>query len=206
MLKTAAMIVTAAAAAAAHADVVQHFTNDQGAYQRAVGTHDLFIDFETNARGQVHGGVTDARLDGSFFSQDVTYFGGDTAALKIAHIGQGIDHEIGPSDNWSGTLRWEYSNLYAATSFTGIDVEADQRISFFRADEVVASTLVGGTEDVFQFFGFAVAGGFDAVELQGEFFAIDAHGSTLVPTPASAACLSALGIVMATRRRRVTHA
>lgn len=200
MNKTTIFVLAAAASFATAQTTI--FTNDQAGYDAATGSViDLFVDFETDSNGNAID-ASIGTIDGGVFSNEVTYSSGAGDPLvAIGNIDSPIFNEIGPSNGFTGTLRWDYGADYFATSFTGIEVEADSLISFFNDGMLVNSVNVGGTGDTFQFFGFTVVGGFDAVELSGNFFAIDAHASTLVPTPGAVALLGLAGVGAARRRR-----
>ncbi len=162
-------------------------------YDAAVGgIHTLFIDFETDAEGKplIPSENFDRNeyldIEGSVFSGDVTYSSPDfpSSRVNFADVGMGVDNEIGPFNFWSGTLRWEYTGNYIATAFSGVELEPDSVVSFYRSGKLVGQTEVGGFGDFFQFFGFVSTEAFDRIDLLGDFYAIDAHYST-IPGPGS---------------------
>lgn len=163
---------------------------DFAAYDAAVdGNQDVFIDFETTADGmsvvpdEDSNGDGNFDIEGSIFSDIVDYDSPDMASsrVNIADIAQGIDNEIGPFDAWIGNLRWTYDGQYVATGFTGVSMNPDARMRFLRNGQEIADVAVGGNNETFQFFGFVLDEPFDSVELEGDFFAIDAHYSTAEP-------------------------
>jgi hypothetical protein len=202
------VVLIAAGALAQTADASITVYDTFGAYDAAVGSnHTLFIDFATDKFGGAvipsedvdDNGLLD--IEGDTFSFDVTYSSPDfpSSRVNIGDIGQGIDNEIGPFDSWDGVLRWDYTAMYIATAFTGVSVEASTMIRLYDGAALVGETAVGGTGDLFQFFGFTSTVAFDGVELDGLFFAIDAHYSTVVPAPGA---LGLLVLAAGARRRR----
>ena len=175
----------AALSTGASAQVVVH--RDFASYDAAVGgDHSIFLDFETDADGDVLtpsenvNGDLFFDVEGDAFSDDVTYSSPDdlTSRVNFANIlGGGVQNEIGPFPSWNGTLRWDYAQEVVATAFTGVEVSVGTQIRLYRAGALVGSTAFGSF-DSFAFFGFTSAEPFDRVEIAGLFYAIDAHYST----------------------------
>jgi hypothetical protein len=186
--------------------------NNLPAYQAAVGPDSLYVDFETSKLG---GPVVfqDANVDGipdvlgDVFSNDVTYStpNAQSPRVNINDVDQGVDNEIGPYGTWDGVLRWDYTGSYKATGFTGVEVESSSQLRLYDGNTLVGSTLVGGSNLIFEFFGFLSTVPFNRAELEGSFYAIDAHRSTRVPEP-SACVLMLMGLgTIALRRRSVNR-
>ena len=158
-----------------------------GEYDTVVnGEHSLFLDYETDKDGNTvtpsedfdNNGLFD--IEGHSFSYVLTYSSPDypSSRVNIADIGE-VENEIGPYNEWDGTLRWEYAEcLHIATAFTGIEVDPTTQLRLYREGELVGSVQTGGTGAMYQFFGFVSSEPFDLAELDGIFFAIDAHYST----------------------------
>lgn len=192
LLAATSMIVLLAASPASALITVYH---DFTAYNNAVnGNHSLVVNFETDANNNPVVPSEDQNNDGRFdiegttFSTGVRYSSPNLGATRvnIATIDVPILNEIGPYGIWDGTLRWDYSIDYLATGFTGVSVEPDAVIRLYQNNQFVEQVGVGGTGDVFQFFGFVSTNQFDAVELNGLFYAIDDHRSTAdLATPAA---------------------
>ena len=202
------VVLIAAGALARTADASITIFNTFADYDAAVGsTHTLFLDFETDSAGGIVIPSEDIDLndlfdiEGNTFSFDVTYSSPDfpSSRVNIGNIGGDVQNEIGPFNEWDGALRWEYSGDYLATAFTGISVEPITVLRLFDNGMLIDSIPVGGTGQTFQFFGFTSTVAFDAVELDGIFFAIDAHYSTAVPAPGA---LGLLVLAAGARRRR----
>jgi hypothetical protein len=187
---TAAITSALLLAAPALADV--EVFSDFASYNLALsGNHDLFVDFETDADGSPIAAFGDADgngigdIDGGTFSDDVVYSSpqhpGFPARVNIATISPPVLNEIGPLGTWDGVLCWSYPALQRATGFTGIEVEPFTLIRFYAGNVLVDQAFVGGTGEVFDFYGFVTTNPFDRVELEGDFYAIDGHYSTLAP-------------------------
>jgi len=206
------------AAVSADAAIIS-YVNDSAGYFAATGGHTLFVDFETDKNGSAVSGTTGS-ISGDTFSDLVAYSSPSQSStdVNIARhsnpSGNPVLNEIGPLGTWDGILRWDYvGSDYWATSFTGVEVEASTTIHLYDDGSLVDWTSVGGTyvggtgSNQFQFFGFVSDAAFDAVELNGDFYAIDAHGSTsagVVPEPTTLAALLGMGGMglLAARRRR----
>ena len=178
-------------------------------YDIAVGgIHTLFIDFETDSRGnpvipsEDFDGNGFFDIQGSVFSNLVVYSSPDfpSTRVNIGDIDMGVDNEIGPFNVWDGTLAWDYTTNYIATAFTGVDVESSTVLRLFSGDTLVGQTTVGGIGEIFQFFGFVSTIAFDRAELDGIFFAIDAHYST-VPGPGALVAIGLFSLIGIGRRR-----
>ncbi len=202
------VILIAAGALARTVDASITVYDTFGAYDAAVGSnHTLFIDFETDKFGGTVSPSEDVDgndifdIEGDTFSFDVTYSSPDfpSSRVNIADIDLGIDNEIGPFTEWDGTLRWDYTAMYIATAFTGVSIETSAMIRLYDGATLVGETAVGGTGETFQFFGFTSTVAFDGAELDGIFFAIDAHYSTAVPAPGA---LGLLVLAAGVHRRR----
>jgi hypothetical protein len=181
-LLTLLLITTLTSPAAATITVYHDFAT----YDAAVGGfHSLVIDFATDASNQpvVPGnsnGDEFLDIEGNTFSNQVTYSSpsAPSSRVNIAINTQNL-FEIGPYPRWDFILRWDYSAQYIATSFTGVEMEPGTLLSLYNAGQFLASVPVGGTSDVFQFFGFVSSDPFDRVEVNGLFYAIDDHRSTI---------------------------
>ncbi len=178
-------------------------------YDIAVGgIHTLFIDFETDSRGNevIPSENVDGNqwfdIEGSVFSNLVVYSSPDFPSSRV-NIGYHpvVDNYIGSFNVWDGTLAWDYSTNYIATAFTGGNVEPSTVLRLFSGDTLVGQTTVGGVGEDFAFFGFVSTVAFDRAELDGLFFAIDDHLST-VPGPGALTLLGLGGLTMGRRRRR----
>ena len=178
-------------------------------YDTAVGgIHTLFIDFETDSLGnpaipsEDFDGNEYFDVEGSVFSNLVMYSSPDfpSSRVNIGDLDMGIDNEIGPFNAWDGTLAWDYTTNYIATAFTGIEVEPLTVLRLFSGNTLVGQTTVGGSGDIFEFFGFVSTDAFNRAELDGTFFAIDAHYST-VPGPAALVAIGVFSLVGIGRRR-----
>jgi hypothetical protein len=209
---TCAMALALLGYAADAQSAILVFNNNLAGYLAATGGDDLFVDFETDKNGAaVVAGNADGNsvgdVLGNIFSDDVSYSSPDhgtfPARVNLGDIDAGIDNEIGPMGTWDGVLRWDYAGFYSATGFTGVELEATSDLRLYQGATLVGSTLVGGTGAVFQFFGFVSDVPFNAVELDGTFYAIDAHRSTeAVPEPISIALFGTGLVGLALRRRR----
>ena len=191
--------------AAADITVFDNFVD----YNTAVGgVHTLFIDFETDSGGNLvipSENVDDNQffdIEGSVFSNLVAYSSPDfpSSRVNIGTIDE-VGNEIGPMGEWDGILAWDYTTNYIATAFTGVDLEPATVLRLFSDNALVGQTAVGGNGGLFQFFGFLSTVAFDRAELDGVFFAIDAHYST-VPGPGALALLGLAGLLGTGRRRR----
>lgn len=178
--------------------------SDFASYDAAVASvHTHYLDFDTDKNGGSLLGLGSGavQLAGNTWSDDVVYSTPNVPSLNVnaANIGQGINVEIGPEPAWTGVLRWDYGDgLYYATAFTGIDLENSSAVSFFRNGQFIDSS---NPVNFFGFSGFVTDFAFDAVEIEGNFFAIDAHYSTAVPEPGTLLALG-LGALAAARRRK----
>ena len=202
------VVLIAGGALARTADASITVYDTFGAYDAAVGSnHTLFIDFETDKFGGTLVPSEDADgndrfdIEGDSFSFDVTYSSPDfpSSRVNFATVGNEVQNEIGPFTEWDGTLRWDYTAMYIATAFTGVSIDVSAMIRLYDGATLVGETAVGGTGDTFQFFGFTSTVAFDGAELDGIFFAIDAHYSTAVPAPGA---LGLLVLAAGVRRRR----
>ena len=178
-------------------------------YDIAVGgIHTLFINFFNDSRGNLvipsedFDGNGTFDIEGSVFSNLVVYSSPDFPSSRV-NIGYHavIDNYIGPFNVWDGTLAWDYTTNYIATAFTGSNVEPSTVLRLFSGDTLVGQTTVGGFDEDFEFFGFVSTVAFDRAELDGLFFVIDAHWST-VPGPGALTLLGLGGVTMGRRRRR----
>ena len=178
-------------------------------YHIAVGgVHTLSINFFNDSRGNLvipsedfdGNGYFD--IEGSVFSNLVVYSSPDFPSSRV-NIGYHpvVDNYIGSFNVWDGTLAWDYSTNYIATAFTGGNVEPSTVLRLFSGDTLVGQTTVGGVGEDFAFFGFVSTVAFDRAELDGLFFAIDQHWST-VPGPAALTLLGLGGLTMGRRRRK----
>lgn len=178
-------------------------------YDTAVGgIHTLFIDFETDSEGnpvipsEDFDGNGSFDIEGSVFSNLVVYSSPDFPSSRVNFgIAPQVDNEIGPFNEWDGTIAWDYITNYIATAFTGIEVESSSVLRLYSGKTLVGETTVGGFGAKFDFYGFVSTVAFDRAELDGLFFAIDAHYST-VPGPGALALLGLAGLAGTRRRRR----
>lgn len=170
----------------------------------SVHTHFLNFDTDKNGGSLLGLGSSVVQLAGNTWSDDVVYSTSNLPSLNVnaTNIGQGINVEIGPEPQRTGVLRWDYRDgLYYATAFTGIELESASAVSFFRNGQLIESTNPVTPNSWIQFSGFVTDFAFDAVEIEGDFFAIDAHYSTAVPEPGTLLALG-LGALTAARRRK----
>jgi hypothetical protein len=101
--------------------------------------------------------------------------------VNIGDIGGVVRNEIGPMGSWNGRLRWTYDTPFFATGFTGVELEPNALITFFDGSRQVGSALASGRNDTIRFVGFVSTVAFDRVEVNGSFYAIDAHYSSIPP-------------------------
>ncbi len=184
LLAAAFMIGILAASPAGATITVYH---DFSSYNTAVGgVHTTVVTFDTDVNNNPVNPSEDSNGDGAFdiegntFSNAVRYSTPSMASTRvnIANIGDPIVNEVGPFGTWDGILRWEYTSDYFATCFTGVDMEPSTTVRLYQNGQFVESALTQGGGGVFEFFGFVSSNSFDAVEVDGVFYAIDDNRST----------------------------
>lgn len=179
--------------------------DDFASYDTAVGSvHNYFNNFDADRDGgSLLGGG--GSISGDKFSYVATYSSPSLVSgdVNYADIGGAINVEIGPLGTWDGILRCQFASTYSATAMTGIDMEDGTSVNFFSGSTMVGSSAWKNvTGDVFDFCGFVSDTAWDSFEIDGKFYAIDAHMATsAVPEPATFAVLG-LGIIPLLRRKR----